>query len=383
MTAHHVVILGAGAAGSSAARVLAGRDGVTTTLVGRTDEVPYTRMLVKGVAFGTTEPELVRLPLPPVDFVADTAERVDLGAREVHLASGARIAFDSLVVATGSSPRLLDASVPGAEQAARDGVLIPLHSLDDAARIRAAVLASGPSARIVIYGAGLTASETASALEAQGHQVSLVARSEVPGVAAFGRPVAERIAAEHSSRVSTFFGRTVAGIRPGAGATIVTLDDGADLPVDLVILALGTVPTGPAPWRDGLDVDDRLQVLGADGVLAAGGVSTHKDDHLGTWRVDHWEDGAAQGAHAARVLLHRVGRGEDPGPYRPRSAYLALVYGRMVSGVGHTGLPGTPVAGAEGLVVVHERGGVVVGASGLDAVGAVYGWGGRLHEAPA
>jgi hypothetical protein len=89
----------------------------------------------------------------------------------------------------------------------------------------------------------------------------------------------------------------------------------------------------------------------------------------------------AQGTHAVQMLLHTLGRGEDPGQYRPRSAYMAVIYGRMIAGVGYTGYPDTRIeGGAEEFVVLHEHGDAVVGASGIDAVGTVFQWGQRLHE---
>ncbi|WP_336708800.1 NAD(P)/FAD-dependent oxidoreductase [Oerskovia sp. USHLN155] len=383
MTERHAVILGAGSAGTAAARALAGQGDVRTTVVGRTGEIPYSRMLVKNVAYGQAAPELIRLPAPHGELVADTAERVDPATQEVHLASGATISYDALLVATGSGPRGLDADVAGVEHAVRAGRLLTLHSLDDAVRLQEAIAACGESARVAIYGGGLIASETASTLQVLGHRVSLAARSQVPGVAGFGRPVAERVAADHEARVTTFFGRTVRRVLATPDATVVTLDDGTDLEVDLVVVALGTTPAAPSPWRDGVAVDDRLRVHGHGAVYAAGGVAVHHDDHLGTWRIDHWEDSAAQGVHAAQTVLHDLGRGEDPGPYRPRSAYMATIHGRMISGVGYTGHPGTRVAQADGLVVLHEQEGTVVGVSGIEAVGEIYGWGSRLHEARA
>lgn len=380
MTTHHAVILGAGAAGTAAARALAGQAGIQTTLVAQTDETPYSRMLIKGVAYGAMDPELTQLPLPQVEYIADTVEHVDPEACEVHLASTTTIAYDSLIVATGSHPRRLDSDVPGAKQAAHAGSLMTLHSLDDAVRVREAVLACGGLARIAIYGAGLIASETASALQEKGHQITLIARSPLPGIATFGRSVAARIAADHQARVTTFFGRTISRVDLG-DSTIISLDDGTVIAADLVIVALGTAPAAPAPWREGVDVDDRLRAQNHVNVYAAGGVAVHHDDHLGTWRIDHWDDGAAQGAHAAQTLLHALGRSEDPGPYRPRSAYMAMIHGRVIAGVGFTARPeDAPIEGAEEFVVVHEHGDVVVGASGIDAVGAVYQWGQRLHE---
>ncbi|MFK3678006.1 FAD-dependent oxidoreductase [Microbacterium sp. NPDC090218] len=381
MIPHHTVILGAGAAGTAAAHTLADQAGMQTTLVGRTDETPYSRMLIKGVAYGSIDSALTRLPLPPVEFLADTVETVDPGAREVRLASGRTLSYDSLIVATGSRPRRLEARIPGADSAAQAGTLFTLHSLDDAVRIRETVLACGRPARIAIYGAGLIASETASALQEQGHRISLIARSMLPGVASFGRSVAARIAADHRLRVMTHFGRTIDRIRLDVDATVVTLDDGTDVAADLVIFALGTTPAAPTPWHAGVDVDDRLLAREFQDVFAAGGTAVHHDDQLGPWRIDHWDDGAAQGTHAARVLLHSLGRGDDPGAYRPRSAHMAMIHGRVIAGVGLTDRPEDAfIEGAEEFIVLHEHGDTVVGASGIDAVGAVYQWGRRLHE---
>jgi NADH dehydrogenase FAD-containing subunit len=62
MTKHHVVILGAGAAGTAAAETLADVPDVTVTLVGKTGETPYNRTLVnKGVAIGLLTPEQAAL----------------------------------------------------------------------------------------------------------------------------------------------------------------------------------------------------------------------------------------------------------------------------------------------------------------------------------
>ena len=101
MTPQHVLILGSGAAGAAAARTLASRDDVRVTLVTRTGETPYTRMLIKGIAFGQTPPEMIKLPLPQIEVIADTVLKVDTSAKQVQLTSGAQVSYDALIVATG------------------------------------------------------------------------------------------------------------------------------------------------------------------------------------------------------------------------------------------------------------------------------------------
>lgn len=376
MARPHAVILGAGAAGVSAARTLTQREDLRVTLVTQTGETPFTRMLVKNVALGATSPDLIRLPLPDAELLADTAVGVDVDRREVRLASGETLTFDSLIVATGSTPRRL--TVPGAAEAEQAGRLHTLYSLSDALDIRASLQRLQRPARVTVYGGGVNGSETASTLHADGYDVTLVARSAVPGVAAFGGPVAGRIAAEHSSRLKTFFGSSISTISLDRHDTVIELDHGAQVRADLLLVALGSIPSAPDPWTGGVDVDDRLRTS-HPGVYGAGGAATHHDDHLGEWRIDHWDDATAQGAHAARALLHDHGLLDDPGAYRPRSGFIAMIHGRVVAGVGHTAVQQTRVVDEDPLLAVHEQAWTAVAASGIDAVGAVYQWAPRLH----
>ncbi|MBP6684823.1 MAG: FAD-dependent oxidoreductase [Leucobacter sp.] len=384
MSTHHVVILGMGSAGLAAARTLASQEQVTVTLVGHTNERPFTRMLIKGVAFGDTDPEAIRARLPRVEVVTDSVVSVDVPQRLVVLESGAQLGFDSLIIATGSRARELEEGVPGVVEAAAAGVVTSLHSVEDAVHIASRLQHTFERVPVAIYGAGLTASETASSLRALGHPVALIARSELPGVGSFGGAIAGQIAAAHSANVDTYFGRTITAIRHDTDSVVLTLDDGVEISAALVISALGTIPSAPAPWRGGVTVDGTLAVVGDPesdirNVYAAGGVAIHRDALASDWRIDHWDDAAEQGAHAARGVLFGLGLGADPGVYLPRSAHLAMIYGHAVAAAGYTG---TPDARADDTgVYLHELGGVVVGASGLDAVGPVYQWAQLLHGA--
>lgn len=377
MTTQHVLILGSGAAGAAAARTLATRDDVRVTMVTRTGETPYTRMLIKGIAFGPTPPEMIKLPLPQIEVIADTVLDVDTMAKRVQLTSGAQVSYDALIVATGSVPRSLPAGVLEGDDVGQ-GRVTALHSLEDAMGIRDLLTSLARPARVTIYGGGIIAAETASSLQADGHMVMLVSRSSVPGIGAFGAPVAERLAADHAAKVQTRFGRTLQHVDETESGVAITLDDDQRIVADLLLVALGTTPAAPSPWTNGIDVDDRLRAA-ADHVYAAGGVATHHDEALGVWRIDHWEDAAAQGTHAAQAALHDLDISDDPGTYLPRSPYMALVYGQMISGVGYTAGADAQVEAGEEFIVRHETDGTVVGVTGIDAVGTVYQWGQQLH----
>lgn len=378
MSVPHIVILGAGAAGTAAARVLAKRADATVTLVGRTDETPYVRMNIKGVAFGPTPAELIQAPLPPVSYVADSVRRVDAPAKLVQLASGATLRFDALIIATGSAPRRLT-GIPGAAEAEAAGQAITLHSLEDATRIRAALQERPARAHVAIYGGGATASETESMLNAAGHGVTLISRSSIPGATAFGPHIAALVAEDHTRRIATYYGRTIDAIeRTANGRPRLVLDGGTRVDADLLVVALGTTAQAPSPWGGAVGVDAHLRAT-TPGVYAAGGVAVHQDDQLASWRVDHWEDSAAQGAHAAATVLSDLGLDEAPGPYRPRSAHIVMVHGKAICGIGYTA-PAGRVQDGDDLVIVHDVDGVPVGASGIDSIPSVYQWAPRLHE---
>lgn len=384
MADFRIVILGLGAAGTAAAKELI-KNEVDVHLVGPAGACRYNRTLVnKGVAAGLIEPTQAALPHPGVPVRHDTASAVDINARSVTLASGASMQFDGLIVATGSAPRLLPHSLPGLTQAVRAGGLTTLHSLNDAVRIRDALAGrDSQGSRVIIAGAGLVAAETAALLHRAGHDVALIARSAIPGQSALGLTIADHIAETHRTHVSTYFGRSTEAVAIDKKHVSFALDDGTRVHGDLAIVALGTTPTAPQSWPGELSVDSRLRVANAPGIYGAGGVATHRHGALPPWRIDHWADAAAQGAHAAHSLLHDFGLSADPGPYRPRSTYAARIYGQNLNGAGHAGAGTTErLVSADPLLVIHERNGVPVGVLGLDAGRRVADWVSRLHRRP-
>lgn len=299
MTTQHVLILGAGAAGSAASRVLHAA-GVENTLVDSTPQRPYNRMLLnKGVAIGMLSPQQIALPEPGVPVLSDTAVAIRVtgssglpefspapaGSAEhdsttdrsqrrpsvvVELASGATLSADAVIVATGSAAATATLhDVAGAAEVEARGRLTFLHSLDDALRIRDSLTeltgrTAPASARIAILGGGLLGAETASLLAARGAQVSVVARSKAPGAAAFGPTVAAELISTHHEHSATHLGRTLTDLSSTEDDVTVTLDDDTTLVVDLVIVAHGTRPTGPTPWEHGVPVGPRLRLQGQE-----------------------------------------------------------------------------------------------------------------------
>ncbi len=100
----------------------------------------------------------------------DGAAAISHARREVTLASGGRVRYDRLIIATGA--RCVSTGLAGADRP----YVFTLHTLDDAARIRRFLAESHP-ARAVVIGAGYLGLEAADALRRNGIQVTVLERS--------------------------------------------------------------------------------------------------------------------------------------------------------------------------------------------------------------
>jgi NADPH-dependent 2,4-dienoyl-CoA reductase/sulfur reductase-like enzyme len=114
------VVVGASLAGFRAAEALRaeGFDG-RLELLGEEPHLPYDRPpLSKDLLKGKVEPDRVQLrkveQLEAEWRLGDPAISLDLGTRTVRTAGGEEVAFDGLVIATGSTPRRLPALDPSA-----------------------------------------------------------------------------------------------------------------------------------------------------------------------------------------------------------------------------------------------------------------------------
>ncbi|WP_330276395.1 NAD(P)/FAD-dependent oxidoreductase [Lentzea sp. NBC_00516] len=303
-----VVVVGASAAGVTTAETLR-REGYTgrLTLVGDEKVLPYDRPpLSKQVLAGTWEPEktLLRPDSAYVDHdielkLGSAASGLDLAGRTVALSNGEEIAYDGLVIATGTTPRKL----PFGHDLA--GVHV-LRTIDDALTLRGDLLRSF---FVVVVGAGFLGTEAAAAARRLGLDVTLVDPLPLPLVRQFGDQVASTIAElheEHEVRLRT--GTGVTALHGDIAVSGVELTDGTVLRADVVLVAIGAAPT--TAWLDGsgVPVDDGVvcdaTCRAVDGVYAAGDVARWFNPHFGSlMRVEHRMNATEQGMAAARTLL--------------------------------------------------------------------------------
>jgi len=276
----HVIVIGAGQAGSSCVAKLrnGGFDG-DVTLIGAEPVPPYQRPpLSKAYLMG--EMTLERLFLRPESFYDELnidlrlnawVDGIDAQAQKVSI-GGDVLAYDDLVLTTGSEPNRLPAAIGGA----LDGV----HVVRDLADVDGMAPRFAKGAKVLIVGGGYIGLEAASVAAKLGLQVTLVEMSE---------RILQRVAAPETS---DFFRALHKGhgvdVREGVGLETLLgegavsgarLSDGTELEVDFVIVGVGIRPATGLAEAAGVTLENGIKVdaqgrTSVSGIWAAGDCSS-------------------------------------------------------------------------------------------------------------
>ncbi|MFZ2108485.1 MAG: FAD-dependent oxidoreductase [Roseiarcus sp.] len=306
-----LLIVGAGAAGATAAAAL--REfgfGGRIVLVGSEPGLPFDRTcLSKFVVAGQMSPSETPLLRPKEFYEARAIERIetevsrmDMARRNVILADGRTLIYDSALIATGGVPKRLD--IPGANL---PGVHM-LRSREDASAILADVRRG---VRAVILGSSFIGLEVASSLREQDAEVSVVSPEAAPFVRQFGERIGKSFRTLHEAHGVQFHaGSQAAKLEGRERVDAVVLEDGRRLPADLVVVGVGVRPAtdfveGVARAKDGgLPVDASMRV--AQDVYAAGDIAAFPLPPDGTrTRIEHWRVAQQQARVAAENMLGR------------------------------------------------------------------------------
>ena len=256
----HVVVVGAGQAGASCvAKLRSGGFEGEITLIGAEPVPPYQRPpLSKAYLMG--DMALERLFLRPESFYADQNISLHTNARVTAIdASGQTVmlgdkvlAYDELVLATGSVPRRLPTAIGGD----LDGV----HVVRDLRDVDAMAPRFVKGAKVLIVGGGYIGLEAASVAAKLGLQVTLVEAST---------RILQRVAAPQTSDFFRALHRKHGvDLREGVGLDRLTgkdvvsgaiLSDGTELAVDFVIAGVGIAPDTALAEAAGLTLDNGIQ----------------------------------------------------------------------------------------------------------------------------
>jgi assimilatory nitrate reductase electron transfer subunit len=295
-----IVVVGNGMAGSRFVTEVRARDPhVSVTVFGQEARQPYNRVLLSSVLAGTAEPHQIGLVDPSWYGEHDIDARlgvpvtgIDRDAKTVVAADGTITPYDTLVLATGSSPVV--PPIPGTEGGLPRGA-VPFRTLDDCADI---LDAAHTARHALVVGGGLLGIEAARGLAGRGLSVTVLHLAghlmERQLDAEAGKVLARTLAGlgirvRLAARVAALRTRTgpdgewAAGVElaPGGPAH----EEGATelLPADLVVLACGVRPevglaraAGLAVER-GIVVDEALRSVTDPAIRAIGECAQYGD----------------------------------------------------------------------------------------------------------
>ncbi|GAA3734545.1 FAD-dependent oxidoreductase [Leifsonia bigeumensis] len=306
------IIIGGGLAGVSAAEELRkqGFDG-TIQLIGKEAHAPYIRPpLSKGYLNGSEGLDAVYVH--PAEWYAENdiqlltgtkAFGVNAATHEVTVSGGKPLHYDKLLLATGSSPRLL--TIDGAEL----GGVHYLRTLDDSVALQKEFTGGGRT--LVLIGSGWIGMEVGATARTLGNDVTILERDPIPLANAIGDELGTMFAEVHKEkgvvlRTSVVVDKIVGSHGKVAG---VQLDSGEVVPADIVLIGVGAVPNVALAddagiiTENGIVTDQAMQTSDPD-IFAAGDVANafHPLANM-RLRSEHWANALNEGPAAARGML--------------------------------------------------------------------------------
>jgi NAD(P)H-nitrite reductase large subunit len=308
------VIIGNGPAGVVAAETLRKVDpAATITLLGDEPEPPYSRMALPYMMMGEIDEAGTYLRKTPghfarlgIDLRRDHVDSVDTRARRVSTRDGASLAYDRLLIATGSQPVVPD--IPGID-------LPGVHTCWTMSDARKIIARAAPGARVLQVGAGFIGCIIMESLVARSVHLTVVEMGDrmVPRMMTpvAGRMIrawceAKGVAVNVRARVSR-----IRRVGDGSNALIAVLDSGEEIVADLVIIAAGVRPNvafldgSGIECATGVPIDARMATNVAD-VYAAGDVAEGIDSATGKRGVNAIQPTAVE--HARIAALNMAGR---------------------------------------------------------------------------
>jgi 3-phenylpropionate/trans-cinnamate dioxygenase ferredoxin reductase component len=305
------LLVGGGMAAGNCARHLReeGADG-DVLIVGRELDPPYNRPpLSKTYVRGEESREDI-LFRPPEWYVEQNIElltrtsvtSLDLDARVAKLSNKQEIAFDRLLLATGSNVRILH--VDGAQL---EGIHY-LRTMRNADALREELDGAG---RVAVVGGSYIGTELAASFTKLGKEVELIMIEAVtherfygPEVGGFFQGVLEEhgVKVHGSQELERFEGDD------GRVDRLVT-KSGLEVECDFVVIGAGVHPELHLAEQAGIEIGkgvltDRYLETSAPGVFAAGDIAEYDSVvHGGRIRIEHWDVAFNHGKYAALNML--------------------------------------------------------------------------------
>ena len=277
----HLVIVGGGQAAAQAVQSLRQQNFAgAITLLSDEPYPPYQRPpLSKKYFAGELARE--RLVLRPAAFYAEKGVALELGARveelepaarRVRLRDGRTLAYDRLLLATGSRARALP--VPGVD-------LAGVHYFRTITDVDSILASLTPGARVLLVGAGYIGLEVAASARQRGFDVMILEAAE----RVMSRTVSAEVSAfydacHRAAGVTIHCGAGVKAFLGGDRVTAVETSDGRKFACDVAIVGIGIEPNVELAARAGLEcsngiVVDEFARTADPNIVAAGDCTNH------------------------------------------------------------------------------------------------------------
>lgn len=197
--------------------------------------------------------------------------------KQVTYRDGGQEGYDSLLIASGSQPVMLNI------KGLKDVGFVTFHTLDDCRGLKQQLAGKQ---EVAIYGGGLVAIELAVALLEAGYRVKLIVRSRI--LRRYFDPDAgdmiEDILSSQGAQI--YKGSTIEAIKRSQKKIEIALSDGNAVDADIIAIALGVKPSVPflegsgIKMKDGILVDHKMRT-NVEGIYAAGDVAESPDFFTG------------------------------------------------------------------------------------------------------
>jgi len=305
MGTNAIVIIGASAAGISAAREIRAVDGdVPIRIFSEEKHYPYYRpMLTEYIGDSDVEKR--------ANFLLNTEKwygekkielmlgqkivSIDPAGKTVETASGEKHAYGRLILANGSSPFVPFKDAQG------KGNVHSVRTLDDAKAVQAQ---AEQVKTAVVIGGGLLGLEAAHSLMNAGIRVTVIEGSD--------RVLPRQLDPECSvilndiitrKNVTLMLGKSIEGIAGGENATGVRLAGGEEVPADMIVISIGVRPNVDLARQCGIQVNRAVVVnermeTSIPGIYACGDVAEFNGKCIALW-MPAMRQGKVAGSNAA------------------------------------------------------------------------------------
>ncbi len=324
------VIIGGGMAGDAAAKAIRDADARgSILLIGSDPEPPVTRpalskKLWTDPEFGFEKVWLNTTGETGAELVtSDAATMIDLKAHTVATASGARVGYGKLLLATGGQPHRLD--LPD------DDRVIYFRTVTDYRKLREL---AGKARHLLVVGSGFIGTEIACALVLNDTRVTLAYPEDLINESVFPWELAQQVTRMFTENgVNLSPGTTIESGSIEGGQLVIGDGKDAEFRVDGVVVGLGISPSTELAQTAGLSVDngivvDETLVTSDPDVFAAGDVANYPDRLLGRRRVEHVDSANEMGSSVGANMVGPLQ------PYTHTPYFYSVLFGTRYEAVG-------------------------------------------------